>query len=302
MRAITIVLSVLVCLGGCAAVKVVPVKPGEQFDTEGVRFWAPHPYLLVTEGPPEEPARNDGEIAADRREEITKTYLIWLPNPAKEYAVQIKPGAGSNKAQIELKDGWMLVKYNQETDTKVPETIEQMTGAFKAIASVALLGPDRATPQEMEPGLYRFVFNEDGQAVALAPIIVATVDFQSFEVLRDAHGSPRLRPPQRSFTGVPIVVYVNPDVDAGATAIGHVRIDPTPERPIVVVMNHVEHPNKSGQELIYEKLQVRLVREPKLFPVGTIRGTDGGRIVTTAVTEYGVSSRPQELMIHKEPE
>lgn len=322
--AIAVAVAVAWCLAGCANVKVVPVRPGDT-KTEGVRFWAPHPYLLVTKGTYRQGAdKQNDDPRADppaTGQEVTNTYLIWLPDPDKEYAIQLKGGSGAANAKITLKNGWMLDTFNAEADAKVPETIEALTGAFKALPiglKQESQGLIEGILKEVPPGLYRFEFN-GGAAVALVPVVVDLTSPQLFGLERLAGAAQETeriigefpsgyRPPVEEYdrveqprsTGVPIVVYVTPGVTSGDNAIVEVHLSLPAANPVTVSLTHTEYPATANQDLLYAKRQSCVVPPGSAVnvDVATRPGTDGGRVVTIGTrTDTGETSDDAELRI-----
>ncbi len=84
---------------GCASVKVVR-NPGE--GDNGVRFYRPKPYLLVT--------------PADPTGRLVNMKLEYLPDFNEEYSAHIQ-----GKASVALKDGWNLVGVNTKEAPKDKE-------------------------------------------------------------------------------------------------------------------------------------------------------------------------------------
>jgi len=68
MRNKLLVVTLLAMLAGCAGIKIVKVTDDS---TEGLRFYRPEPYLIVTS---------------------SSTTIQWLPNFKQEYAVQVRSG------------------------------------------------------------------------------------------------------------------------------------------------------------------------------------------------------------------
>lgn len=140
-------------LTGCAGVTVTKITPKNDKSAKGVRYYRPWPYLLVAQDP--------NNAAA-----LTLT-TVYLPNVKENYAINAQSGIGKLDAAITLEDGWKLTNYSDKTDTKIPETI-QAIGSVSADAIKAILETvTKVTGGEKEqiplaPGLYRFVFNEEG--------------------------------------------------------------------------------------------------------------------------------------------
>lgn len=79
----------VVLLGGCSSVNVVKSpSPGDN----GIRFYRPKPYLLVT--------------PADPTGRMVKLEVLQLPDYSEEYSIHPK---GKKPPAVQLQDGWNLV-------------------------------------------------------------------------------------------------------------------------------------------------------------------------------------------------
>ena len=105
---------------GCAP-RVKIVKNPSDCD-EGVRYYRPKPYLLIT---PSEKVDQSVQIA-----------LQYLPDFSQEYAVNVRPGLGIASVKLELKDGWNLTSINQELDSQSDEIVEAAADLVGSIGSV----------------------------------------------------------------------------------------------------------------------------------------------------------------------
>jgi hypothetical protein len=202
MKKVWLFIAVIPLLVGCAAVEVKKVTSESQ---EGIRFYRPHPYLLVTMGvppvvatdqtvtpkpsesgqspgptskpgqtpgatktkvkgpatPPTEPGKSDAQSTS--KPDQIYVQLIWLPDKNENYSIMTKSGLGTVNTSFTLKDGWELVQFGGNVDTKIPETLTAVTGfltaAVQAPAALmkAIPGPPGAK-QYIQPGLYRLEF------------------------------------------------------------------------------------------------------------------------------------------------
>jgi len=141
-NALTLCLAVLV--SGCATVEVTKVTDATYKD--GLRFYRPDPYLLVT-------ADKDGNL---------QTSVIFLPNKAEEYVLRSHSGVGVAEVSATLEGGWNLTQLGTKVDTKVPETITALTGTLQAAGGIAAL----RTSLPLKPGLYRIKFDPTTGAVS----------------------------------------------------------------------------------------------------------------------------------------
>jgi hypothetical protein len=148
-----------------ARFKVAPVTNKNQ---EGLRFYRPAPYLVVTnmgfsaltsaqaatvvpapasgkkdtpknggaatKGTENQPPSSDNNVLGT----VTAT-LIWLPEPKESYAITLKGGwFGTFNGSVNLTDGWMLTGINQAADAKVAESLTALSGLATGLASSAL--------------------------------------------------------------------------------------------------------------------------------------------------------------------
>lgn len=131
----------IVLITGCAQVKVTKIGGTE----EGIRFYRPHPYLLVTY---EANATNKLKPVCS---------IVWLPNMKDEYTIKVTPGIGAIETGFTLQNGWNLTQFGNKTDSKVPETLNAISGILDKIKPGVLEAAFE--PKEIRPGLYRFEFD-----------------------------------------------------------------------------------------------------------------------------------------------
>jgi len=146
----------MLALCGCARVEVRHVGAGDKSD--GVHFYEPTPYLLVTDTVT--PAPSGG--GADKHS-LTST-IIYFPDLQRHYVVNVRQGWGSVNGSVKLVNGWMLDTLGAQTDSKGPETITAVSGLLKEAAGVAA----RSATGQIQPGLYRIHIDENGD-VKLVP-------------------------------------------------------------------------------------------------------------------------------------
>jgi hypothetical protein len=139
----------LLLAAGCAHVKVKRVAPDAVVD--GIPFLEPQPYLLVSKIV--KPSV-DGQPST---EEYTN-QIIYLPNPSRRYAIQVKPGWGTVDGSVNLIDGWRLDSFGAKSDSKGPETIGAFAGLLKEAAAVAAT----VKPDDSREGLYLIRIAPDG--------------------------------------------------------------------------------------------------------------------------------------------
>lgn len=142
-----LLLPALLFCAGCASVKVKHVgECGITSTSEGVHFFRPRPYLLVS-------VQKKKDAAGTESNEFSSS-IVWLPDHSQEYVVQVESGWGSVDGSVELANGWMLSKFGAKSDSKGPETIAAISGLVKEAAAAAGSAP----PQ----GLYRIDIDMQG--------------------------------------------------------------------------------------------------------------------------------------------
>ena len=141
--ALVMLVSALLLCSGCAHVEVVKASKGKN----GLRFWTPKPYLLVSPG-----------------EHGNEYKIVYLPaHPEPDYMVKAVNGLGSLEYKAELTDGWNLTSLGETRDPKIAETLSAASELLTSIGGVAGAGAARQEaykPQalELKPGLYPLSF------------------------------------------------------------------------------------------------------------------------------------------------
>jgi len=146
MCLLTVIMS---CVVGCARVEITKITSKNPY-TEGIRFYRPYPYLLITKD-------NEGNL---------ESKIVYLPKTNEEYAIRVKSGIGTVDTKFTLEDGWKLTQFGETRDSKSVEMLNALTGSlkelkgFRAIDKVGLC-----------PGLYMFEFDQNtGLIIGLKPI------------------------------------------------------------------------------------------------------------------------------------
>jgi nitrogen fixation protein len=150
-------LSLIFLMAGCAGVEVTEITSKNPYK-EGVRFYRPWPYLLVTKD-------EDGKF---------QTKNIYLPKMNEEYVINVKSGMGTVEASFTLTDGWQLTQLGDKRDSKIPETIGAITGAATGLKTVleTTKAPGPAKAKSLpSPGLYRYEFDNNGLVTGLIPVL-----------------------------------------------------------------------------------------------------------------------------------
>ena len=149
MKRHLILLFVGLLASGCANVSVKHVSFDDK--SNGVHFYEPKPYLLVSKTPKED---KDGKVLPPG----FSSQIIYLPNPKQRYAVTINPGWGTVDGSVKLVNGWMLDSLGSKMDSKMPETITAISGLLKGAAAAADENPE---------GLFRIDIDKKTGAVSL---------------------------------------------------------------------------------------------------------------------------------------
>ena len=131
---------------GCATVTIEKVAGGQPRD--GLHFYRPEPYLLVT----------------DDNKQLS-TRVIYLPNRAEEYVVRPHVFLAKQEFNVKLQDGWNLVDFGHTADASPAATLDAINGTIGSF--VIPRGP--ASSGLLAPGLYRFVFR-GGLLAGLEPV------------------------------------------------------------------------------------------------------------------------------------
>ena len=142
------------CVGlllcGCAHVVVRHVGPNDKSD--GVHFYEPRPYLLISDQPTDK--GTNGMVHS------YNSTIIYLPDKSQRYVVQIKQGWGTVNGSVKLANGWMLDTFGAQTDSKGPETITAVTGLLKEAGGLAMATKGN---EQSKAGLYRIELDKDGK-------------------------------------------------------------------------------------------------------------------------------------------
>jgi hypothetical protein len=145
---------------------------------DGIHYYRPKPYLLVTESLTEKPRAAGGK---PEKTESCVAEIKYLPDYTQEYVIVPHYWLGSVALKPTLADGWNLTNFDSTVDTKVPETITAFANLAKAAApgGVTSLGAGlKVTPAppsgNVSPGLYAIVPSGNGLALDTEhPVFVA---------------------------------------------------------------------------------------------------------------------------------
>lgn len=145
MRRIVSMFAVGLCISLPACTPKVSVVKNPGDCDEGIRYYRPKPYLLIS------PATNtiteydaSGQKKAKSTTGIGDHYvnieMQYLPDFGEEYSINVSPGLGSANVGVTLEDGWNLTGLNQELDTQFDETVTALAELAGAVAPVATGG------------------------------------------------------------------------------------------------------------------------------------------------------------------
>lgn len=167
-------LSFIVSMTACSSVEIVRVTDDNRNSIEGLRFYRPVPYLLVTESAQAKKSKEN--TAASEY-----TYQIkYLPDKSEEYAIQTRYRFGSLKNSYKLEDGWNLTLVDVNADQKIPETIAAVGDLAASIAKAVTtlkLSPSATEEITVPPGLYSIEFDKKtGLVTRLVRVKVSVSD------------------------------------------------------------------------------------------------------------------------------
>jgi len=159
-RLFAIVVGILL-LGACARVDVYRLDDADALTKtdstgtkkiNGVHFFKPHPYLLVTVEPGDKP-ENPKYVST----------IVYLPED--EYVATVRPGWGTVNGSISLNDSGSLTQFGSQLDSKIPETITAVSGLLTA--AVGAVPAANVPAGALSPGLYRLIY-KDGQVIGVS--------------------------------------------------------------------------------------------------------------------------------------
>ncbi len=122
---------------GCTPRVIIRQSPDAH--DQGIRYYRPKPYLLVT------PLSKDTDAATN----AVSIKLEYLPDFTEEYSIDVRPGLGVADVSVELKDGWNLVSINQKLDSQTDENIKAAADLLKSAASLPASGAAKQTMHEV---------------------------------------------------------------------------------------------------------------------------------------------------------
>ena len=124
----TLKISLLCCLlllCSCASVKFYSDESLK--NKTGIKVYSSKPYLLVEYA-------NVANKKGPKDSLISKTTLLYLPDLKNPQYIKVKPGMGSSNLTLQL-ENTILKSYGLQTDTKIPETLNSMTGLITGLTT-----------------------------------------------------------------------------------------------------------------------------------------------------------------------
>ncbi|MCC6508810.1 MAG: hypothetical protein IT423_06865 [Pirellulaceae bacterium] len=115
----------MVCLAISGCTPRIIVRQHPTADDEGIRYYRPKPYLLISA------LAKDTNASADN----VSITLDYLPDFSEEYSINVRSGLGFADVNVGLQDGWNLVSINQKLDSQTDETIKATGDLLKAVVS-----------------------------------------------------------------------------------------------------------------------------------------------------------------------
>lgn len=153
MRRLFLLIVIAIWITGCAGVEVTRLASDKDYK-EGIRFYRSYPYVL---------------ISLNKDTKTLQATTVFLPKMNEEYVINVRSGLGTVNASFDLIDGWNLTKFGDARDSKIPDTINAITGFIKEAATLET--KEKEIPK-LEPGLYRYDFGSDGFVKGLTPVLL----------------------------------------------------------------------------------------------------------------------------------
>ena len=137
---VAVALAVL-SLTGCPPRVVVKQNPGPR--DQGVRYYRPKPYLLVTPYQFEQVVDRTILLGPPSDQYVT-IGLQYLPDFGEEYSIHVRTGLGTADVELQLEDGWNLTAINQDLDSQFDENISAVADLLGAAAPQGIVPTPRA--------------------------------------------------------------------------------------------------------------------------------------------------------------
>ncbi len=142
-RKLFLLTGLMFVVAGCASVDIKRITRDSPY-TEGLRFYRPYPYLLIT-------SNEDKSLVGK---------IVYLPSKNEEYTIKVSPGVGSVDAKFTLENGWNLTEYGATEDAKTADIITALASSLAGIPKSGEVATAAATQEGLGPGLYMLTFDE----------------------------------------------------------------------------------------------------------------------------------------------
>ena len=163
MLRILLITLVVAFIPSCARIEVV--KASFKPDLDGVHFYRPDLYLLVTAG-----VDKDGKLNG-----TNSIQIIPLPNTKEEYIIHPVSGLGTSEMQPTLTDGWNLTALDAKQDSKIPELITALSSLATSVTPKGIAPSGGVPAPPLRQGLYRIEYDaSSGQVTKFVPVFFPT--------------------------------------------------------------------------------------------------------------------------------
>lgn len=147
--------SSMFCIAGCSRVEVAPYNASSY--KEGLRFYRPRPYLLVSQLLDSE-GKNKGQ----------NIQMIYLPDYNQEYVIRERVFFGTVSMKPTLENGWNLTSLEATADPKTAEIITALVGVARlGAANADIASSQTSVVTNFPPGIYPLIFDPTGVLVSL---------------------------------------------------------------------------------------------------------------------------------------
>ncbi len=132
--------------------KPLEIKTGQTGNAEGI---AQAGYQLTDTDPDVTDANTFQKLSAPGAPQAPSKIsidLVYMPDFAEEYSVELKPGLGVGELSMELEDGWKLTSVGIKTDQQVDEIISSVAEVVEAGGGLIPKGTEETYAPEGQVG------------------------------------------------------------------------------------------------------------------------------------------------------
>lgn len=132
--------------------KPLEIKTGQTGNAEGI---AQAGYQLTDTDPDVTDANTFQKLSAPGAPQAPSKIsidLVYMPDFAEEYSVELKPGLGVGELSMELEDGWKLTSVGIKTDQQVDEIISSVAEVVEAGGGLIPKGAEETYAPEGQVG------------------------------------------------------------------------------------------------------------------------------------------------------